>query len=549
MSKKLFLILVIFTFLNCSTYNNKNSIDYLLDQKLWYHKDFYKDSVYGTSLEKWYKENPKETNNSIIVATLDTQIDLNHEDLKNQIWVNKEEIPNNGIDDDQNGYIDDTNGWNFLGTRGGQHTAKNNYEYVKIVRDNKQEYELNQLNLFEKKEYEKASEYYKNGLKYYTTYLSSLRYAKEIYPLAIDSLNYYYPNNNYKYSELDSIYNIIKKSDNRTFNQMKETNANDFIALVFTLKSFYQLNYSSYNEILENEKSFDSIVNTNININLQERKNIGDDVNVMSNNYGNNKLNIYDRQLNHNTEVSGIIAANRNNKKGIKGFSNNIKIMPICIANNGSEHDKDIANGIYYAVNNGAKIINMSFGKEFSIHKKWVFDAIKYAESKDVLIVHCSGNDNMDVDIKPFYPSDYDYNQNKELFSNFINVGSINNNINIAFVSSFSNYGKINVDLFAPGENILVCKKHNTYEEDSGTSLAAPMVSGTAALIWLYYPNLTVQEVKQIILESGVTINKQVIKPGTENELVPFSGLCKSGKILNTYNAMKMAEERSKKKS
>ena len=542
-----FLILLINT--NCSVYSKKEVLDSIKEDRFWYQKDLVSDSISGISLDKWYEENNfLKTKQEIIVATLDTQIDLNHEDLKGQFWVNNDEIPNNGIDDDNNGYIDDINGWNFLGTKGGHHTSKNNYEYVKIVRENKIEYESNKLDSLGVKEYKKAFEYYNNSINYYKPYLSSLKYAKEVFHLALDSLNYYYPNNDFKYKELDSIYNQLKKGDNRTFNQMKETKAKDFVALVNTLKSLYQLNYSTYNQIDENEKLLDSIVNSNLNINLNERKYIGDNVNIFSKDYGNPLLNIYDRQLNHNTEVSGIIAANRKNKIGIKGFSNNIKLMPICIANNGSEHDKDIANGIYYAVDNGAKVINMSFGKEFSIHKKWVFEAMEYAQSKGVLIVHCAGNDNMDVDTNPFYPSDYDFENNNEILKNFINIGSINSNKDSSMVSYFSNFGKNNVDLFAPGENIYVCRKHSTYEYDSGTSLAAPMVSGTAALIWLYYPNLTVQEVKNIILESGVTIDKMVVKPGTKNEMVHFSDLCKTGKILNTYNAMKMAEEVSKKK-
>jgi cell wall-associated protease len=224
--------------------------------------------------------------------------------------------------------------------------------------------------------------------------------------------------------------------------------------------------------------------------------------------------------------------------------------MPLSISASGDEYDKDIAMAIYYAVDNGAKIINMSFGKEFSLKQEWVSEAFKYAEKNNVLLVHGSGNNRFNVDENPYYPSDIDYlhDTKKELVSNFINVGSISKRTDSTMVSPFSDYGKQNVDLFAPGEEIYVAKPNNEYGYDSGTSLAAPMVSGTAALIWLYYPKLTVQEVKNIILESGGTIDKMVIKPGTKDEMVPFSELSKTGKILNTYNAMKMAEEVSKKK-
>jgi subtilisin family serine protease len=217
----------------------------------------------------------------------------------------------------------------------------------------------------------------------------------------------------------------------------------------------------------------------------------------------------------------------------------------------GPATDKDIAMAIYYAVDNGAKVINMSFGKEFSLKQEWVTEAFRYAEKHNVLLIHCSGNNKYDIDKRRFYPNDIIYRQSEktEMVGNFINVGSISKRIDSTMVSKFSNYGKLNVDLFAPGEQIYVAYPADEYKYDSGTSLAAPMVSGTAALIWLYYPELTVQEVKKIILESGVTIDKRVVKPGTANEMVHFSELCKSGKILNTYNAMKMAEKISKEKN
>jgi cell wall-associated protease len=545
MLKYIIFILILIIITNCSTINkNKIEIDKTLksDENLfWYHKDYLINKIPGISLDKWHtsnKEIPIAAN--IIVAVLDTQIDINHEDLKDVIWVNKKEIPDNGIDDDHNGYIDDLNGWNFLGTKGGHHTSKNNYEYVKIVRENKPDFESNKLDSLKLKEYKRAFELYNRNINYYTYYLSSLKYIKEVFKMAQDSLSFYYPNNKFEYKQLDSLYKIIKK-DNRTFQQMKESHAKDFSALLFTLMSSYQINYKNYEVVDENEKFLDSMVTTNLNIKMNERKYIGDNLNKLDNGYGNNLLNIYDRQLNHNTEVSGVIAGNRENKIGVRGFSNQIKIMPICIANTGSENDKDIANGIYYAVDNGAKIINMSFGKDFSLHKEWVFDAIKYAEKKGVLLIHCAGNDNMNVDVNPFFPTDYNYDNGTEISSNFINVGSTTKKLDSTFVSSFSNYGKKSVDLFAPGDEIYVCTKHNTYEYDSGTSLAAPMVSGTAALIWLYYPKLTAAQVKQIILDSGVAYDLDVIVPGTKDKKVKFSELSKSGKVVNVYNALLMA--------
>lgn len=265
--------------------------------------------------------------------------------------------------------------------------------------------------------------------------------------------------------------------------------------------------------------------------------------------YGNNRNGSYRRFQSHSTKVSGIIAGNRENNIGVKGFSDNIKIMPLNISPSGDEHDKDIAMAIRYAVDNGAKIINMSFGKQFSLRKDWVNEAIKYAELKNVLIIHSAGNTAKNIDENLAYPNDVNLSNNDEICSNFINVGSITKKTDSTFVSKTSNYGKKNVDLFAPGDQIYTAIPENKYEFDSGTSLAAPMVSGTAALIWLYYPKLTASEVKQVILDSGTAYDIDVLIPGGKGKKTKFSELSKSGKVLNVYNAMKMAEEMSSKKN
>jgi cell wall-associated protease len=289
----------------------------------------------------------------------------------------------------------------------------------------------------------------------------------------------------------------------------------------------------------------DSIVNRRLNIDYDERKFIGDNPNILEKGYGNNKVCATIAGIRsmkgHSTKVSGIIAANRNNNIGIKGFSDYIQIMPLAISYSGDEHDKDIAMAIRYAVDNGAKVINMSFGKEFSLHKEWVDEAFKYAEVHNVLLVHASGNDGVNIDENIFYPSDVNYNSTVEVSNNLITVGSISERFDKTFVSRFSNYGKQNVDIFAPGEKIYTTAENNKYDFDSGTSLATPMVSGTAALIWLYYPKLTAAQVKQIILDSGVSYDMEVIVPGTKDKKVKFSELSKSGKVVNVYNALLMA--------
>lgn len=539
-------------FVNSERENNINK-----QLKFWYYKDFKFDSIPGISLDKWYSLKNKKPKKNITVAVIDTQIDMHHEDLQGQIWINLNEIPNNEIDDDHNGYIDDINGWSFTGTKSGGYVVWSNFEYVRIVRDwsslfkDKQEFQISAQDLSNYKEYQRASEMLEKRNIFYKNWSKSLKYSAALYPMVKDTLKRFFPKEDYTLEKLDSLYKIYKIND-KTFRQRRENNDLDLGALIGFMKFKIEAGEKSLEEVKDREAQIDSIVNKNLNINFDERTFIGDNPKILEKGYGNNKISAtiagHRTIQDHNTKVSGIIAANRLNSKGIKGFSQNIKIMPLNVAPSGDEHDKDIAMAIYYAVDNGAKVINMSFGKEFSLHREWVFDALKYAEKHKVLVVHVAGNEAENVDESPRYPNDTPFDGTNEVCGNFINVGSVSPKLDSTFVSSFSNYGKQNVDLFAPGDEIYTTSAGNDYVFDSGTSLAGPMVSGTAALIWLYYPKLSVQEVKQIILESGTAYNLEVIVPGTKDKKVPFSELSKSGKVLNVYNAMKMAEEMSKKK-
>lgn len=524
----------------------------------WFQKDYQQDAVPGISLDKYYTQNKKKPKSkSVIVAVIDTQIDIHHEDLKGQLWINTKEIPNNGIDDDHNGYVDDVNGWNFLGTPSGGYVVWANFEYTRLVRDwaplfkNKTESQIPVQELSNLKEYHRALTKLEEEAIYYKNWLKSLNYSVVTYPAAKDSLKRYFPKEDYSYQQLDSMYKKYKIND-KTFRKRREDGDMDIGTMIGFMKARFDFNEKSLADVKENETQIDSIVNKNLNLNFNERTAIGDDPSVLEKGYGNNNIsNIkvgYRPIQDHATKVSGIIAANRTNSIGIKGIAENVKIMPLNISASGDEHDKDIAMAIRYAVDNGAKVINMSFGKEFSLHKQWVFEAFQYAEEHDVLLVHVAGNNSFNVDENPYYPSDIAYDDSKEVCGNFINVGSISSKLDSSFVSSFSNYGKQNVDLFAPGEEIYTTTYPNTYATDSGTSLAGPMVSGTAALIWSYYPKLSVQQVKQIILESGTAYDIEVLVPGGEGTKVKFSELSKSGKVLNVYDAMELAKKVSKKK-
>lgn len=527
----------------------------------WYRKDLKQDHIPGISLEKWYAQNKEKPKlNSIIVAVIDTQIDLMHEDLKGQFWTNPKEIPDNGIDDDHNGYIDDTNGWSFLGTKSGNYIVWKNFEFIRIIRKwqpvfkGKTKDQIAPENAADFKEYQRALA--KSDLENanYTNWLQSTEYSIKLFPKVKDTLKHFFPKEDYSYTQLDSLYKKYKIND-KTFRERRLDGDQDLGALIGFMKLRFEFNEKKFEDLIEKREQLDSVLQKNISVDYNERLAIDGDLPTFNHGYGNNKVLANIKGIrpyhNHSTEVSGVIAANRENNKGIKGFSQRIKIMPLNVSASGDEHDKDIANAIRYAVDNGAKIINMSFSKEYSLRKDWVFDALQYAESHNVLVVHCAGNEAFDADTNPKYPSDFDYSGNQtEISHNFINVGAVTHNADSTFVSDFSNYGKKSVDLFAPGSNIYTTFPDvDQYISDSGTSLAAPMVSGTAALIWLYYPNLLVSEVKDIILESGDSYDFDVLVPGGEGKKMPFKELSKSGRVLNVYNAMQLAEKISRQKS
>jgi subtilisin family serine protease len=290
--------------------------------------------------------------------------------------------------------------------------------------------------------------------------------------------------------------------------------------------------------------------NYNLNKEFNGREIVGDKpYDFNDRNYGNGNPNNRVEDESHGTHVAGIIAAERNNGKGVNGVAKNVKLMSIRAVPNGDEYDKDIALGIRYAVDNGAKIINCSFGKSFSPNAEWVYDAIKYAASKDVLIVHAAGNDGNDLDDagNPNYPNDHKYN-GTEISDNLITVGALAPAYGSKMVASFSNYGNSNVDVFAPGGEIYSTVPNNEYGFNSGTSMAAPAVAGVAALIRSYYPSLSASQVKNVIMQSGLSSKASVVIAGDPSKSKSFSEISKSGKMVNAYNALLLAENISKGK-
>jgi subtilisin family serine protease len=281
-------------------------------------------------------------------------------------------------------------------------------------------------------------------------------------------------------------------------------------------------------------------------VNFDGRKPVGDNpYDFNDKKYGNGNPNIRDEEESHGTHVAGIVAASRGNKKGVDGVAKNVSIMSLRAVPDGDEYDKDIALAIRYAVDNGAKVINASFGKGFSPNAEWVYDALEYAASKDVLFIHAAGNDGADLDnpVNKNFPNDHKLQNSPEFVDNLITVGALTSRYSSEMIASFSNYGKQNVDIFAPGDEIYSTMPGDDYDFQGGTSMAAPAVAGVAALIRSYYPQLTAAQVKQIILQSGIAPQVSVSLGGSEGEEKSMAEISKTGKIVNLYNAIILADK------
>ena len=489
--------------------------------KRWSHLDLVKDSIPGMSVDKVYSELLKgKTSTPVIVGIVDSGVDIEHEDLKSVIWTNKKEIPGNKIDDDKNGYIDDIYGWNFLGN-----STKENYEYERIIKNKK---------LVDEATYLKAKAINDGKIEEANQTKFQIELALNGTKKADETLIKLLGKPTYTAEELDAI-------DSKDPEVMQsKTIMKQMLA--------YGLSVADLKKEIEKELESYIRVQNGENLKTNYRNVVGDNPeDIKDTKYGDNNVMGPDKEeILHGTHVAGIVAQVRNNKIGGDGIANNVQILTVRAVPDGDEYDKDIALGIRYAVDNGAKVINGSFGKAFSPHKQWVYDAIKYAESKDVLIVHAAGNDAKDIDKEDNFPNDSD-DKVTEFADNMITVGALNYEYGTNVVADFSNYGKLNVDVFAPGVKIYASTPNNDYQFLQGTSMAAPNVAGVAALIRSYYPTLTAKQVKHLLMDSGTAITTSVAVGGDPDKSQLFSALSQSGKMVNAYNAMVMAEKLAKK--
>ncbi len=484
----------------------------------WGHLDLVKDTIPGMSVDKAYAEIIKnKKGKKVIVAVIDSGIDIDHEDLDDVLWTNTKEKPNNGKDDDNNGYIDDIHGWNFLGDG-----YDEQLEFVRILVNGDTS----------NPDYSRALTEYDKEYQKYTGYKTNYEQIFQQIKSADATLSEHLGKKDYTKAEVNAI-----KTEDATVKQA-----------VQVAKYMYSNGMESLaeakKEISNGLESINDRLNYNLNKTFKGRVNGDNPDDLSTTSYGNGNVKPVKKSESHGTHVAGIIAAERNNGKGANGVANNVAIMSIRTVPNGDEYDKDVALAIRYAVDNGAKIINGSFGKSYSPHSDWVRDAIAYAGKKDVLFVHAAGNDSKDVDTEPNFPDD---NVNGQEVSNtYIRVGALAPKYGSGLIAGFSNYGKQNVDVFAPGAKVYSTTPENEYDTKGGTSMAAPAVAGVAALIRSYYPKLSAAQVKQILMDSGLAVKTKVIVGGNSEDVRPFADISKSSKMVNAYNALIMAAKMSK---
>ncbi|HYH16677.1 MAG TPA: S8 family peptidase [Flavisolibacter sp.] len=514
--------------------------------KGWHLKDKAKDGYYGISMDKAYELVKGKKSQTVVVAVIDSGIDTTHEDLKPVLWTNPKEIPANGIDDDKNGYVDDVHGWNFLGGKDGRNVTEDSYEVHRVYHRFKDKFSTVTDPSTLSKEDQDTYAMWKKAEKQVTgsnqsTSATELLFLKRTYESAIKSdsvLQKALGKEVYTGRELEAFTPTTDEAKKARTGFLFFFTANDIKDM--SNKAFLD-DFKQY--LASEEKKATAATAAPKNYRGEVVKDNEADINDRY--YGNNNLMVDEHSAMHGTHVSGIIAAARKNGKGMDGVADNVRIMTLRAVPDGDEHDKDIALAIRYAVDQGAKVINMSFGKSFSPEKHWVDEAVKYAESKGVLLVHAAGNDGANIDTVANYPTPVFKNAEKRA-SNWITVGASGDPKAGGLVASFSNYGKNEVDVFAPGVKIYATiPGGNTYADLQGTSMASPVVAGTAAFLLSYYPNLTAQQVKYIIENSAITGLGDVTTPGA-GTTASFAQLSKTGGLLNAAEAVRLADKISK---
>ncbi len=504
----------------------------------WFHLDKETDHLQGVSTHKMYEFLQGKKSETVVVGVIDSGIDTKHEDLKDVIWVNADEVAGNHLDDDKNGYVDDVHGWNFIGGKDGKDVAFDQLEVTRLYVKYRKKYkaaDFSKLSKKEKKEYQRYKELEKTikekkeemggNVALYGGILEAVEnLAKAIgkEDISKEDLDNFQSDDPQMLRAAAVLSNVLENGA-----ELKEFKAQ--------LKEAYDYYANQLNYYYNPDYNARSIVGDNYADPYQK-------------DYGNNDVQGPDAM--HGTHVAGIIGAIRNNGLGVNGIADNVRIMSVRAVPDGDERDKDVANAIFYAVNNGASVINMSFGKGYAWDKVAVDKAVKYARKHDVLLVHAAGNSSQNNDETDNFPNDH-YRKagwfKPKIADNWLEVGAISWQKGEEIPASFTNYGKQNVDVFSPGVAIYSTVPDNQYKHLDGTSMAAPVVAGLAAVLRSYYPLLTAAQVKEVIMQSVEKQHIKVKKPGTD-ELVPFSELSQTGGVVNGYNAVRLADKTVGKK-
>ena len=515
--------------------------------KDWFHSDFKKTGIYGIGTNEAYQflNEKKIKPKTVIVGVIDSGTEVDHEDLKDNIWVNKKELNGKeGVDDDQNGYVDDVHGWNFIGSKEGRNVKYDTYEMTRIIKKYQDIFEGEHAERFKidnpdkAKVYERAKKEYNEKKSKAENALANIKSNKEQTLRVYDVLKDFYGDKEINKVEVEKIDAFTEREK-----ALKE--------ILLQIASDPELKGKNMSDVLklteeqfkEGEEYYSNNLEYYLNLEFEPRGIVGDDYGKKDEkNYGNNHYEGPDAE--HGTHVAGIIAAKKGNGIGTDGIASDVaKILVVRAVPDGDERDKDIANAIYYAVNNGAKVINMSFGKAFSPEQAIVNLAVKYAEENDVLLVHAAGNDNKDIDVEENYPTNFKRNDIEPYVKNWITVGaSTENPENIK--ASFSNFGSMKVDVFAPGNDIYAPVIENKYKSNSGTSMAAPVVAACATVLRAYFPKLKAHQVKEILLKSSNKSNQEVNLEGEKTRT--FDAISTSGGVVDLNQAVRLAFEKYK---
>ncbi len=482
----------------------------------WSHLDPIQDTVPGMSVDRAYAEVVKNRKGSpVVVAIIDSGIDLAHEELQDLLWKNSKEIAGDGLDNDQNGYIDDVHGYNFLGE-----SYHEQMEFVRIVSK-----KLGDVSL-----QKKASAHLESKVTEAKMAVLQFQQIEQVVRSAHENIQKKLGKENYTLEDVEKY-------------EPQNEEEEQVLGLLAQVMAMGQDIPTALADLQEGIAYYQTQLEYNLNLNFDGRKSVGDNpYEIKNTGYGNGNPVHQLEEESHGTHVAGILAANRANKKGVNGVAENVQLMALRAVPDGDEYDKDIALAIRYAVDQGAKVINASFGKKFSPNASWVQEALRYAAAQDVLFVHAAGNDgvNLDLSENPNFPNDAYSQSSPTTENNYLSVGALTPYYGPNLIASFSNYGKKGVDIFAPGDEIYSTLPNSKYGVEGGTSMAAPAVAGMAALIRSLYPQLTAVQVKGIILDSGLSIPMKV-RVGEEE--LSLAELCVSGKIANLYTALLLAEQ------